>query len=114
MREAGATEEGWGAMSNDRSCPRCGELVSEKSLEAGTHECAEYGLLDRIESLEERVAALEPCWYSVTQTGPGDLDVLVLGGRVVANSWHPRFVGDEWDVWCEELLAKGYVVSEEA
>lgn len=100
-------------MSNDRLCPRCGELVSEKSLEAETHECDEGTLLERIEAMEARLLALEPCWYSVTQPGHGDLDVLVLDGRVVANSWHPQFVGDDWSVWSAELAAKGYVIAED-
>jgi hypothetical protein len=46
-------------MSNDTTCPRCGATVSEKSLEAGMHECDEGALLERIESLETRVGELE-------------------------------------------------------
>jgi hypothetical protein len=46
-------------MGNDRTCPKCGALVSEKSIEDGSHECDETALLERIEALEERVSELE-------------------------------------------------------
>jgi len=42
-------------MSNDRECRFCGRVVSEKSIEAGTHECDTATLLSRIETLEEQV-----------------------------------------------------------
>jgi hypothetical protein len=46
-------------MSNDIECRRCGQTVSEKSIEDGSHECDESALLRRIEELEDRLSTLE-------------------------------------------------------